>query len=235
MRARDWDRLAAVYGQEVCDIFSRDRRRVIARWLRAHDLLHGRKTVLDAGCGIGSFFRRYGRHFGPKTGTDHSRRMLRLAAARCRRLKDCAWLQADVQQLPSVLHGRADLVVCSNVLTFVSDAACRRALRQVARCAQPGAWLMLVLPSLESHDAVTALETGRAAARRRGHTAIVRRDDRRQRFHTREGAVRFAAQAGLHTVAVHKVWYPWIDEGVTRAPRGRELPWDWLVTARRPT
>lgn len=235
MRARDWDRLAAVYEQEVCDIFSRDRRRVIARWLRSQGLWRGRKTVLDAGCGIGSFFRQYGRHFGAKTGTDHSRRMLRIAATRCRQLKECTWLPADVQQLPSGLHGRADLVVCSNVLTFVSAAACRRALRSVARCARPGAWIMLVLPSLESHDAVVAFETGRAAPRRRGRTAIVRRDDRRQRFYRRAGAVRFATRAGLRAVRVRKVWYPWIDEGVTRAPRGRELPWDWLVTARRPT
>ena len=233
MKARDWDRLAGVYGQEVCDIFSRDRRQVIARWLRARGLLRGRQSVLDAGCGIGSFFRKYGHHFGAMTGTDHSRRMLRIAAARCRRVKDCAWLQADAQCLPPALHGLNDLVVCSNVLTFVSAAACRRALRQVARCAKPGAWVMLVLPSLESHDAVVALETGRPAARRPGLTAIVRRDDRRQRFYSRQGANRFADRAGLRSVAVRKVWYPWVDEGVTRAPRGRELPWDWLVTARR--
>jgi ubiquinone/menaquinone biosynthesis C-methylase UbiE len=233
MHARDWDRLAAIYEKEVCDIFVRDRRRVIARWLRARGLLRGGKTLLDAGCGIGSFIRKYGRHFGAKTGTDHSRRMLRIAAARCRHVPGCTWLQADVQRLPASLQGSADLVVCSNVLTFVSTVACSRALRQVALCAKPGAWLLLVLPSLESHDAVVALETGRSPAKRLGVTAIVRRDDRRQRFYTHRGAVEFVARAGLRSVAVRKVWYPWIDEGVTREPRNRELPWDWLVTARR--
>jgi len=233
MNARDWDRLAVVYGHEVCDIFSRDRRNVIARWLRARGLLRGRRSVLDIGCGIGSFFKEYGRHFGRKTGTDHSRRMLQLAAARCRDRPDIAWRRADVQRLPAALRASADLVVCSNVLTFISADACQRALRQVARCAKPGAWLMLVLPALESHDAVVALETGRARAQRHGATAIVRRDDRMQRFYTRTGAVRFATRAGLGTVSVRKVWYPWSDEGVNRAPHGREPPWDWLVTARR--
>jgi len=232
VKARDWDRLAAAYEAEVCDIFVRDRRRVIAGWLRRAGLLRGRKTLLDIGCGIGSFIKKYGRRFGAKTGTDHSRRMLQIAARRCRALPDCAWLRADVQALPATLHGRGDLVICSNVVTFVSAAACHRAMREVARCAKPGGSLMFILPSLESHDTVVALETGRARPGR-GATAVVRRDDRMQRFYTAPGARQLAIRAGLRGVGVRKVWYPWIDEGITDTPRGRDLPWDWLVTARR--
>lgn len=55
MKARDSDQLASVYDAEVCDIFVRDRRKVSARWLQARCLLRGRKTLLDVGCGIGSF------------------------------------------------------------------------------------------------------------------------------------------------------------------------------------
>jgi ubiquinone/menaquinone biosynthesis C-methylase UbiE len=233
LNARDWDRLAAAYAAEVCDIFSRDRQSVIARWLRARGLLRGRRTVLDVGCGIGSFFRKYGRHFGEKTGTDHSRRMLRIAALRCRGLKDVRWQQADARHLPPALRDCADLVVCSNVITFVSAGACRRAMRETVRAAKPGAWLLFILPALESHDVVVALETGRPAPHRRGATAVVRRDDRMQRFYTRAGARELAARAGLRSIAVNKVWYPWSDEGVTRPPRGAEPPWDWCVTARR--
>ena len=232
MKARDWDRLAAAYAEEVCDIFAHDRRHVIAHWLRARRLLDGGKTLLDIGCGIGSFCKKYGRYFGAKTGTDHSRRMLQLAAARCARMKDCAWLQADVRALPASLHDRGDLVVCSNVITFVSAAACARALRQVVHCARGGGWVLLILPALESHDAVVAFETGRPGPRR-GATAIVRRDDRMQRFYAQAGAGDLARRAGLRSVTVRKVWYPWSDEGVRPAPRGREMPWDWLVTGRR--
>jgi len=233
LNARDWDRLAAAYAAEVCDIFSRDRRNVVERWLRSRGLLRGRRTVLDVGCGIGSFFRKYGRHFGPKTGTDHSRRMLHLAALRGRGLKHVRWQQADAGHLPPALRNCADLVVCANVITFVSVAACRRAMGETVRGAKPGAWLLFILPALESHDAVVALETGRPAPRRRGATAVVRRDDRMQRFYTRAGAQALAAGAGLRSIAVRKVWYPWSDEGITRPPRGGEPPWDWLLTARR--
>lgn len=234
MNARDWDRLAASYEAEVCDIFVRDRRKVIARWLQARGLLRGRPTVLDVGCGIGSFFKLFGRRFGAKTGTDHSRRMLRIAARRCRAVPDCQWIQADAQHLPPALRDYADLVVCSNVITFVSAAACRRAMREAVRGAKPGGRLLFILPALESHDAVVAVETGQPATRRQQTTAIVRRDDRMQRFYTAGGARRLAAQAGLHAITVLKVWYPWSDEGVTRPPHGHEPPWDWCVTARRP-
>lgn len=233
MNARDWDRLAAAYEAEVCDIFARDRRKVIARWLQARGLLRRQPTVLDVGCGIGSFFKLFGRRFGAKIGTDHSRRMLQIAARRCRDVPGCHWLQADAQHLPPALRACADLVVCANVITFVSAAACRRALRETVHGAKPGGWLLFILPALESHDAVVAVETGRPAPRRKPATAVVRRDDRMQRFYTAEGARRLAAQAGLRSITVRKVWYLWSDEGVSRPPRGREPPWDWLLTARR--
>ncbi len=242
MNARDWDRLAVAYEAEVCDIFVRDRRKVIARWLKARGLLHGGRTVLDLGCGIGSFFKLHGRHFGKKTGTDHSRRMLQIAARRCRAMPDCHWQRADAQKLPPELRDCADLVICSNVITFVSAAACHRAMRETVRGAKPGGgeggslggWLLFILPALESHDAVVAAETGQPLVRRPHSTALVQRDDRRQRFYTAAGARQLAARAGLRSITLRKVWYPWSDEGITRPPRGHEPPWDWCLTARRP-
>lgn len=232
MNAADWDKLANAYAAEVCDIFMRDRRGVISGWLKSSGQLRGRRSVLDLGCGIGSFFRKYGRHFGTKTGSDHSARMLHLARSRCRGQPDIAWEQADVFALPARWRAGADLVVCANVLSFVAPGACRRALRQIVRTIKPGGRVLLIIPSLESHDAVVALETGRPAPHRRA-TAVVQRDDRRQRFFTAAGITQLAGGTGLREVRVSKVWYPWVDEGVTRPPRGAEPPWDWLVTGRR--
>jgi len=232
MNAADWDKLANAYAAEVCDIFMRDRRGVIARWLKTNGLLRGRRAVLDLGCGIGSFFRKYGRHFGPKVGSDHSARMLHYARSRCRGQADIRWERADVFALPVSWRASADLVVCANVLSFVAPGACRRALRQIVRAMKPGGRALLIIPALESHDAVVALETGRPAPRRR-LTAVVRRSDRRQRFFTAEGIARLARSTGLRDVEVRKVWYPWIDEGITRPPPRAEPPWDWLVTGRK--
>ncbi len=232
MNATDWDKLANAYAEEVCDIFMRDRRGVIARWLRSNGLLKGRRTVLDLGCGIGSFFRKYGRQFGTKTGSDHSAQMLRYALSRCRAQPDITWERADVFALPARWHSSADLVVCANVLTFVAPGACRRALRQIVRTIKPGGQVLLIIPALESHDAVVAFETGRPAPNRHA-SAVVQRDDRRQRFFIAPGIHQLALGTGLVDVRVRKVWYPWVDEGITRPPRGAESPWDWLVTARR--
>ncbi len=231
MTEKDWDRLATVYESEVCDIFVRDRRKVIAGWLEDRGLLDRDRTVLDIGCGIGSFFKKYGSRFGEKLGTDHSPKMLEIAARICRRQETINWQQADVKSLPTDLHARGDLVVCSNVITFVTRSDCRKAMSEVVRCAQKGGWVMLVQPALESHDRVARFEA-RQARVRRGDSAVVQRDDRRQRFFSEKGAATLAASTGLKSVEVRKVWYPWIDEGVVRPPRGEELPWDWLVTGR---
>lgn len=232
MKEKDWDRLARVYEREVCDIFRRDRRGVIAAWMRRERLLDRGRSVLDVGCGIGSFFRRHGPRFGVKTGTDHSAAMLRLAARICRRQRAIVWRQADVLNLPADLGDSADLVVCSNVITFVSLDDCRRAVDRVIRCARPRGHVMLIQPALESHDRVRMFETGRQPPARDA-TAVVRRDDRRQRFFTRAGIASLVEAAGLRRVQVRKVWYPWIDDGIAHAPRSAELPWDWLVTGRR--
>ncbi len=232
MNAADWDKLAHAYADEVCDIFMRDRRGVISGWLKSNGLLKGRRSVLDLGCGIGSFLRKYGRHFGRKVGSDHSDRMLHYARSRCRNQPDITWEQADVFALPNRWRATADLVVCANVLSFVAPGACRRALRQIGRTIKSGGHVLLIFPALESHDAVVALETGRAAPSRK-FTAVVQRDDRRQRFFTAAGVARLARSAGLTNVRVQQVWYPWVDEGITRAPHGAEPPWDWLVTGRR--
>ena len=232
MTEKDWDRLATVYDSEVCDIFVRDRRRVIAGWLEDCRLLDRARTVLDVGCGIGSFFKKYGPRFGRKVGTDHSRKMLEIASRICCRQESIEWKQADVKSLPATMHGQGDLVVCANVITFVSVSVCRRAMSEVARCARKGGWVMLVQPALESHDRVARIEE-RHVPTRRGDSAVVQRDDRRQRFFSEKGAARLAEGAGLKSVEVRKVWFPWIDEGVTSPPRGEELPWDWLVRGRR--
>lgn len=70
--------------------------------------------------------------------------------------------------MPVNLYGFGDLVVCSNVITFVSSPKCEQAMSSVVRCARKGGWVMLVQPSLESHDHVTRLETRTAPLQRGG-------------------------------------------------------------------
>ena len=88
-------------------------------------------------------------------------------------------------------------------------------MNKLRQCPQEtGGWLLLILPALESHDAVVACERDQRARKRDRKTAIVRRDDRMQRFFSAEGARQLATAARLHAVHIQPVWYPWTDEGV---------------------
>ncbi len=85
MSRKTWNRLADDFEVAVCDV-TRSSGKQLAELVRRAGPSRG-KTLIDAGCGIGSFVKRFGRRFGSVIAFDFAAKMVaraRSAVRRCR-------------------------------------------------------------------------------------------------------------------------------------------------------
>lgn len=198
-RAAPWDAVAterlyerwiiSPFAPGVDFAFSRDVRRLLARWGRQGGI--GRRVVLDLGCGRGDATAQVAGRVGFAAALDISGPMLELAgrflaaqgvstthhrgrdalvrlatdlravAAGRRRGPTTALARADLRNL-SALCRTADLVIAINSISPPRATEASRMFGEVTKALKPGGVLMAVLPSLESFQYLLDL------ARRRG-------------------------------------------------------------------
>lgn len=232
-----WNKLAARFNSSVCDIVAGDRHRIMDGIVNAAVGNRKDATLVDLGCGMGTFIQRYGRKFGAIVGSDFAERMLRGARRRCATMKHVRWVCVGVEDAPRLLSNAADLTVCLNVLTSPDAALRRRQWKALAQVTKPGGRVIVVLPSLESSELVAQIEErlrpGSSGARL--EDGSVHRGHARQKHYTRAELRAAAERGGLRVQKITRIPYPWKDEGVA-APksvtRGKQ-PWDWVLVARR--
>ena len=118
---RHWDRHARRFTSEVFDITRAHAGGVLDRRVKELAPKRGTGTLLDAGCGIGTFTRKYGSRFAHVIAMDFSPAILRRAMSTRPALPNVTWLCADIVALPLILQpGVADLTVSLNVLTYAA-------------------------------------------------------------------------------------------------------------------
>jgi len=229
-----WNRLAARFNSSVCDIVAGDRDGVVDGIVQYAIEQRPRPVVIDLGCGMGTFIRRYGRRFGASIGVDFAERMLRGARRRCAKIPRVRWVCASVEDAPRAVGEQADLTVCLNVLTSPNAALRRRQWKALGRITKPGGLTIVVLPSLESSELVARVEErlrpGSSGARS-GDGTVVNRGKARQKHYTRAELRDAANRAGFRVLKIVRIPYPWRDEGVEAVnafTRGRQ-PWDWVL------
>ncbi len=234
-----WNRLAARFNSSVCDITAGERGGVVDALVQEALRRRPRPVVIDIGCGVGTFIRRYGRRFEESIGVDFAERMLRGARRRCAKVPRTRWVCAGVVEAPAKVGCRADLTVCMNVLTTPDAALRRRQWRALGRITKPGGCVLVVLPSFESAEFVARvqdrLDPGSSASR--FDDGSVHRGRARQKHYTRAELRAAAEDAGFRVLRLPKVHYHWSDEGLAppnRVARGR-YPWDWALLAVRRT
>ena len=232
-----WNRLAERFNSSVCDITSGERGRVIHELVESALDRRSRPVMVDVGCGVGTFIRRYGRRFEESVGVDFAERMLRGARRRCAKVPRVRWVCSAVEDVPKKVGRISDFTVCMNVLTSPSAALRRRQWRALGQITHPGGCLLVVLPSFESAAFVAEVEErmnpGSSAQREADGT--VHRGRARQKHYTRAELRESAERAGFRVLKTPKVHYGWVDEGLSPSrshARGR-YPWDWALFAVR--
>ncbi|HVN86013.1 MAG TPA: class I SAM-dependent methyltransferase [Candidatus Binatia bacterium] len=237
MNRAQWQRLSAQFETRVCDITQTDSKKVFPRIVARIASTPSRSTLVDLGCGIGTFIRTYGPRFRAIVGVDFSQGMLDRAAVRCNGLDSVRWICGDVAKISHRLAEQADLTVSFNLITSTSPAKREALWASVARVTKPRGWAMVSIPSLESAEYTAAALSKRgfprvAAQVRPG--GLVPRGRDLQKFFARDEVREALERQGFASVRVEPVWYPWSEEGVLgSAMRGQRLPWDWVVVGRK--
>ena len=237
MNRQQWQRLSAQFETRVCDITQTDSKKVFPNILARVAPSQMCGTLVDLGCGIGTFIRRFGSRFDSIVGVDFSQGMLDRAERRCDGSGTIEWLCGDVARISHRLVARADLTVSLNLITSTSAAKRDALWASVARVTKRRGWAIVSIPSLESAEYVADALARSGFGRIAGHSrpgGLVPRGRDLQKFYQRAEVRDAMVRHGFSSVRVQPIWYPWSEEGVLGSSmRGRPLPWDWVVVGRK--
>jgi 2-polyprenyl-3-methyl-5-hydroxy-6-metoxy-1,4-benzoquinol methylase len=231
MNRDHWNELAESFEDEVMDMVQTDRNGVL-QYMVASVPESRRSTLVDLGCGIGTFIRSFGPMFDEVVGVDVSKRMLSRARLRCSDLTNTNWMCADLANAAERLASYADLTVCLNVIT---SAALRRRKTQwtsLKKITRRDGFVLVGVPSLES--ATMVIEAEADIESDITDDGLVRRDGVYQKFFSKAEIVEALSNRGFEVQHIKRVYYPWSEEGLDGAPEGvKSYPWDWACLARR--
>jgi len=231
---RAWDKLAPEFESSVYDIVATDTRGVLSDLVDHARPRRTRDTLIDLGCGIGTFVKAFGDRFAKVVALDFSPVMIERARERLADMKDVEWIVSDIPRAAESLSGRGDLVVCLNVITSTSAAkraAIWDALREITR---PGGHALVVVPALESAQMIAALDDRVSIGEGRAESHV-ETEGSAQKYFTRDELAEVVPAHGLEIVRIEQVHYPWSEELADGRPSGRRTPFDWAILARRPS
>lgn len=233
MDRREWDRLAPEFENGVYDIAAIDSRGVLADLVARVRPRRSRDTLVDLGCGIGTFVNAHGARFAKIVALDFSPVMLARAKERLARMPNVEWICSDIPRAADTLAERGDLTVCLNVITSTSArkrAAIWDAVRTITK---PGGWALVVIPALESARMLASFDD-RVSVDDGGTPGHVEIEGGTQKYYTREELERLARRHGFEAATVEGVHYPWSEEAIRRPRAAQQTPFDWALLARRP-
>lgn len=231
MNRKEWNKLAATFETDVCDISREGTHDQIRSYVTAARIPKRGGVLVDLGCGIGSFILQYGHRFAEIVGVEYASSIIARAKKRCATVPGVTWHTAGVEAAGRRIGARADLAVCMNVIT-VPSAAKRRAMWDgIAAVTKQGGHALVVVASIEAEKMIETL----LAEERADHpNGLVDHDGALQKHFARDELKRDFAAAGFRVKKIGKAFYPWSKEGLRATPKLRaNPPWDWVALARK--
>lgn len=221
-----WNELASDFEDAVCDITSTSPDQV-AKIIQ--QLAPTRKqTLVDAGCGIGTFTRMFGEQFGRVVGFDFAAEMVRRARSRCRKLSHATWQTLALEDAADAIGPIGHLVVCLNVITSPDADLRNRQWKSLAGLARTGGTILVVVPSTESAHYVAEISNSDDL----GDEDLIRRTDTLQKHYRHPELRKILQKVGATVNSIEQIHYPWAEDGLQM--EARKTPWDWLGLATIP-
>jgi len=235
MSRKKWDQISSEFEDLVCDITRTDLKDGLSRYVKSVPTSK-HAVLVDLGCGIGSFIKKFGGHFHEIIGVEFAPGIIARAKRSFKNASNITWFTMDINRSARKIGPRADLTVCLNVVTSPSPAKRRSLWSSIARTTKPRGYALIVVPSLESERMVHELSRKRGEDTPFKATAdgVVLRDDAMQKHFRRDELEAVLARHGFKSRRIGPVFYPWSEEGL-RKPRsaGNRRPWDWVCLAQR--
>lgn len=243
-----WNGIAERYEDEIFDVFSSDRNKILARYF---DQFGNRDhTAMDFGCGIGKAFPFLAPAFREVVAVDISAACI--SRAKSSPYSNIRFRRADLSR-SGVRLPRVDFVFCCNVIMLPLVKQNDTMIRNIYRSLRPGGAAVVVVPSFESilystfrlmewyrkegvgASEIPADELSYYEGSKRELLQGIMRISRVPTKHYLQPELEVLfANAGLSVTAIEKVEYDWNTE--FEAPpawlKGPQ-PWDWLVACRK--
>jgi SAM-dependent methyltransferase len=227
MSQQGWNRLAAEFEESVCDITATSGA-AITRLVKLAGPQRT-QTLVDAGCGIGTFTKRFGEKFGRIVAFDFAAAMVKRARKRCSDIEHAEWHTLPLEKAGAKFGSIADLAVCLNVITSPKHALRRRQWESLAELVKPGRQMLVVVPALESAQYVASLDDEAFHGSVERDVDLVLRNDTEQKHYARGELRRIVVELGFEIVTLRKISYPWGEDGLELT--ATKSPWDWACLA----
>ena len=247
MDKKYWDNIATDYDAEIFSSLANDRDDVITSTITQL----GRENAIacDFGCGVGKFLPILSESFRYVHAVDISDKLLDQARSNCEELTNISYHKMDLSESGSELP-RVNFALCVNVVIMPCYETRKKIFQTISQCLQKSAYLVLVVPSLESalyadfrllqwnrkaglseDEAVRELEDDDNSSIMQG---IIEIDGVGTKHYLKEEIKAFFADISLDITSIEKVKYSWNTE-FENPPKWMKqpYPWDWLTVLKK--
>jgi SAM-dependent methyltransferase len=231
MNRTQWNRLADEFETEVCDIAREGTDNQLKRLVGFVELSPKNSVLVDLGCGLGTFIRKFHNRFDKITGVEFAPRIIARAKKNCAKVPRTRWLTMPIPQSAKTIGTVADLTVCMNVITSPKLAERRAIWKAIANVTKPNGYALIVVPSLESEHMVQQVSGEALPTELAG--GLVQRDDAVQKHFERRELEPILARYGFAPVRIGRIYYRWAKEGMRKPRAATSNPWDWVCLAQR--